>query len=78
MVKLLECYFIFEIVVFLIVGWVGVKMVVLMLVYFFVVIILEDFLDLVVWKLIFWLVMIIIGLGGYIIVRKKEKKIKRV
>ncbi|EAE5920872.1 membrane protein [Listeria monocytogenes FSL J1-208] len=77
-VKLLERYPTLETAAFLIVGWVGVKMAVLTLAHPSVAIIPEDFPDSAVWKLIFWSVMIIIGLGGYIIARKKEKKTKRV
>lgn len=36
----------------------------------------EDFPDSAVWKLTFWSVMIIIGLGGYIIARKREENQK--
>lgn len=78
MVKLLERYPTLETAAFLIVGWVGVKMAVLTLAHPSVAIIPEDFPDSAVWKLTFWSVMIIIGLGGYIIARKKEKKTKRV
>ncbi|EHC2041265.1 TerC family protein [Listeria monocytogenes] len=77
-VKLLERYPTLETAAFLIVGWVGVKMAVLTLAHPSVAIIPEDFPDSAVWKLTFWSVMIIIGLGGYIIARKKEKKTKRV
>lgn len=77
-VKLLERYPTLETAAFLIVGWVGVKMAVLTLAHPSVAIIPGDFPDSAVWKLTFWSVMIIIGLGGYIIARKKEKKTKRV
>ncbi|EJA0791607.1 TerC family protein [Listeria monocytogenes] len=77
-IKLLERYPTLETAAFLIVGWVGVKMAVLTLAHPSVAIIPEDFPDSAVWKLTFWSVMIIIGLGGYIIARKKEKKTKRV
>ncbi|PDE86432.1 TerC family protein [Listeria monocytogenes] len=77
-VKLLKSYPSLETAAFLIVGWVGVKMAVLTLAHTSVAIIPEDFPDSAVWKLTFWSVMIIIGLGGYIIARKKEKKTKRV
>ncbi|AHI55492.1 TerC family protein [Listeria ivanovii] len=77
-VKLLERYPTLETAAFLIVGWVGVKMAVLTLAHPSVAIIPEDFPDSAVWKLTFWSVMIIIGLGGYIIARKKEKQNKRV
>ncbi|MBC1482949.1 TerC family protein [Listeria sp. FSL L7-1485] len=77
-VKLLERYPTLETAAFLIVGWVGVKMAVLTLAHPSVAIIPEDFPDSAVWKLTFWSVMIIIGLGGYIIARKKEKQNKRI
>ncbi|MBC1584701.1 TerC family protein [Listeria seeligeri] len=77
-VKLLERYPTLETAAFLIVGWVGVKMAVLTLAHPSVAIIPEDFPDSAVWKLTFWSVMLIIGLGGYIIARKKEKQNKRV
>lgn len=77
-VKLLERYPTLETAAFLIVGWVGVKMAVLTLAHPSVAIIPEDFPDSAIWKLTFWSVMIIIGLGGYIIARKKEKQNKRI
>ncbi|MBC1422276.1 TerC family protein [Listeria seeligeri] len=77
-VKLLERYPTLETAAFLIVGWVGVKMAVLTLAHPSVAIIPEDFPDSAAWKLTFWSVMLIIGLGGYIIARKKEKQNKRV
>ncbi|WP_239256501.1 TerC family protein [Listeria ilorinensis] len=75
-VKLLERYPTLETAAFLIVGWVGVKLAVYTLAHPSVGILPEDFPDSTAWKLTFWSVMIIIGLGGYIIARKKEKKQK--
>ncbi|KGL39510.1 hypothetical protein BMT55_06445 [Listeria newyorkensis] len=73
-VKLLERYPTLETAAFLIVGWVGVKMAVITLANPQVGILPESFPDSAGWEITFWAVMIILGLGGYIIARKKEKQ----
>ncbi|MBC1359548.1 TerC family protein [Listeria booriae] len=75
-VKLLERYPTLETAAFLIVGWVGVKMAVITLAHPQVGILPESFPDSPGWEITFWAVMITIGLGGYIIARKKEKQQK--
>ncbi len=76
-VKLLERYPTLETAAFLIVGWVGVKLGVYTLAHPSVGILPEDFPESTAWKLTFWSVMLIIGIGGYIIARKKEKQQKK-
>ncbi|WP_163652379.1 TerC family protein [Listeria sp. PSOL-1] len=71
-VKLLERYPTLETAAFLIVGWVGVKLIIYTLAHPAVHILPESFPESTAWKLIFWSVMIILGLGGYIIARKKK------
>lgn len=73
-VKLLERYPTLETAAFLIVGWVGVKMTVITLANPQVGILPESFPSSAGWEITFWAVMIILGLGGYIIARKKEKQ----
>ncbi len=50
---------------FLIVGWVGVKLVIFTLAHPDVAIISEEFPESTVWKLIFWSVLVLIGVGGW-------------
>jgi len=70
-VKLLSKYPTLETAAFLIVGWVGVKLSVFTLAHPNVSIINEHFPESLVWKLIFWIVLIGIAVGGYLISKKK-------
>lgn len=73
-VKLLNDYPSLEAAAFLIVGWVGVKLVVLTLSHPGVGILSESFPHSTIWKTTFWIVLVGIALGGYIsgVVKKKK------
>lgn len=58
----------------LIVGWVGVKLLMHTLAHPAVHIISHDFVEGPVWNIIFWSVMLIIAIGGWVLSGKKEKK----
>ncbi|SOB91843.1 YkoY family integral membrane protein [Ureibacillus xyleni] len=73
-VKVLNNYPDLETAAFLIVGWVGVKLVVLTLSHDKVGILPHDFAHSTTWKLIFWSVLLLIALGGYFISVAKKKK----
>ncbi|PPA72251.1 TerC family protein [Jeotgalibacillus proteolyticus] len=70
-VRLLGKYPLLETTAFLIVGWVGVKLAVLTLGHPGVQIIDPHFPHSTTWKLIFWSVLVIIAVGGYIIAKKR-------
>lgn len=73
-VRLLNDYPSLETAAFLIVGWVGVKLVVLTLAHPKVAFLSEHFPHSTPWKLTFWIVLVGIALGGYLIgVRKKAR-----
>ena len=72
-VVLLEKYPTLETAAFLIVGWVGVKLVVLTLAHPALLIIPETFPDSTVWKTTFWTVLGILAIGGYILAVAKSK-----
>lgn len=72
-VVLLEKYPTLETAAFLIVGWVGVKLVVLTLAHPALLIIPESFPDSTVWKTTFWTVLGILAVGGYILAVAKSK-----
>lgn len=72
-IKLLDRYPTLETAAFLIVGWVGIKLAVSTLAHPEVHLIPESFPESTLWKSIFWTVMILLALGGYIIARRKEK-----
>ncbi|MHA6258519.1 TerC family protein [Sporosarcina sp. CAU 1771] len=74
-VRLLEKFPSLETAAFLIVGWVGVKLVVLTLAHEKLQIISPDFPHSTLWKSTFWIVLIGIALNGYLVgVRKNQKK----
>ncbi|KIL45856.1 TerC family protein [Jeotgalibacillus soli] len=70
-VRLLKKYPLLETTAFLIVGWVGVKLSVLTLGHPNVQIIDTHFPHSTTWKLIFWTVLLIIAVGGYILAKRK-------
>ncbi|MBS4193775.1 TerC family protein [Lederbergia citri] len=70
-VKLLAKYPTLETAAFLIVGWVGVKLSIFTLSHPNVAILNEHFPESPAWKLTFWIVLIGIALGGYLISKKK-------
>ncbi len=73
-VKVLNDYPSLETAAFLIVGWVGVKLVVLTLAHKNVGVLPADFPHSTAWELTFWIVLIAIALGGYLIgVRNKKR-----
>ena len=72
-VVMLEKYPTLETAAFLIVGWVGVKLVVLTLAHPALLIIPETFPDSTVWKTTFWTVLGILAVGGYILAVAKSK-----
>lgn len=76
-IKLLDRYPTLETAAFLIVGWVGIKLAVSTLAHPAVHAIPESFPESTLWKAIFWVVMIMIALGGYIIARRKERSSKK-
>lgn len=77
-VVLLEKYPSLETAAFLIVGWVGVKLVVLTLAHQELQIISPEFPHSTLWKAVFWIVLIAIALNGYLTgVRKSHKKNKQ-
>lgn len=73
-VKVLNDYPDLETAAFLIVGWVGVKLVVLTLSHNKVGILPHDFPHSTTWELIFWGVLVVIALGGYLTSVAKKKK----
>ncbi len=76
-VVLLEKYPSLETAAFLIVGWVGVKLLVMTLAHEKLQIIHTEFPHSTIWKTIFWIVLIGIALYGYFVgVRKDRKKNK--
>ncbi|MBW8348747.1 TerC family protein [Bacillus sp. IITD106] len=70
-VKLLAKYPTLETAAFLIVGWVGVKLSIFTLAHPNVALLNEHFPESTAWKLTFWIVLIGIALGGYLISKKK-------
>lgn len=73
-VKILHDYPSLETAAFLIVGWVGVKLAVLTLAHPKIAILSEHFPHSTPWKLTFWIVLLAIALGGYLISVRKNKK----
>lgn len=73
-VVLLEKYPALETAAFLIVGWVGVKLLVLTLAHPSLGIIDHDFPHSTLWKLIFWIVLVGIALNGYLVGVRKYRK----
>ncbi|MCM3358972.1 MULTISPECIES: TerC family protein [unclassified Psychrobacillus] len=73
-VQLLEKYPSLETAAFLIVGWVGVKLTVLTLSHPSVAILDEHFPHSTGWKLTFWVVLLVIAIGGYLLGVAKNKK----
>lgn len=71
-VKLLNMCLGLEMVVFVIVGWVGVKLVVYIFVYLELGIINEYFFELKVWKIMFWIVLFGIVVLGWFLFKNKE------
>src|SRR5690606_38654688 len=74
-VKLLAKYPTLESAAFLIVGWVGVKLTVFTLAHPNVSILDEHFPESAAWKTIFWVVLIAIAVGGYLISKKKGSQL---
>ncbi|WP_071394442.1 TerC family protein [Bacillus tuaregi] len=74
-VKLLQTRPTLETAAFLIVGWVGVKLAVFTLAHPEIGILNEHFPESKGWKLVFWTVLILMAVGGYILSGKKGKKI---
>ena len=73
-VKLLNDYPSLETAAFLIVGWVGVKLAVLALGHENLAIIDPHFPHSTVWKVIFWVVLLSLAIGGYLVGVMKSKK----
>jgi len=73
-VKVLNSYPSLETAAFLIVGWVGVKLTVLVLCHEQIAVLPHDFAHSTVWKLIFWVVLLGIAIGGYLTSVVKNKK----
>ena len=73
-VRLLGKYPLLETTAFLIVGWVGVKLVVLTLGHPNLQIIDTHFPHSTPWKLVFWSVLLIIAIGGYLLAKKQGNK----
>ncbi|QQZ08145.1 TerC family protein [Heyndrickxia vini] len=73
-VNLLQKYPTLETAAFLIVGWVGVKLAVFTLAHPSVHILDKHFPESLVWKLIFWVVLVGIAVSGYLVSRKKEQE----
>lgn len=76
-VKLLQKYPSLETAAFLIVGWVGVKLTVLTLAHEKIRIVDEHFPESIFWKLVFWSVLIIIVLTGYLTAKKNNAEISQ-
>lgn len=76
-VKLLHTRPTLETAAFMIVGWVGVKLAVFTLAHPEVGLLDEHFPESKGWKLIFWAVLIIIAVGGYILSGKKAKSVEQ-
>ncbi len=72
-VVMLEKYPTLETAAFLIVGWVGVKLVVLTLAHPELLIIPEAFPHSTLWKMTFWVVLLILAVGGYLLAVAKTK-----
>ena len=73
-VVLLEKFPTLETAAFLIVGWVGVKLVVLTLAHPDLQILIPSFPHSTVWKTTFWIVLAGIAIGGYLIWRSEQEK----
>lgn len=73
-VKLLNSYPTLETAAFLIVGWVGVKLTVLVLCHEDIAVLPADFAHSTVWKATFWVVLLAIAAGGYLLGVAKNKK----
>jgi YkoY family integral membrane protein len=73
-VKVLDKFPSLETAAFLIVGWVGVKLAVLTLAHEKLGVIPHEFPHSTIWKAIFWIVLVAIALGGYLIGVKNQKK----
>lgn len=73
-VKVLNSYPSLETAAFLIVGWVGVKLTVLVLCHEQIAVLPHDFAHSTLWKLIFWVVLLGIAIGGYLTSVVKNKK----
>lgn len=73
-VKVLHDYPDLETAAFLIVGWVGVKLAVLTLAHDKIEILPHEFPHSTTWKLIFWIVLLLIALGGWFLGVSKKKK----
>ena len=73
-VKILAKYPDLETAAFLIVGWVGVKLTVLTLSHDKVGILPHDFAHSTAWKITFWIVLLLIAVGGYVLSVTKNKK----
>ncbi|GGG20282.1 membrane protein [Lysinibacillus alkalisoli] len=77
-VRLLNDYPSLEAAAFMIVGWVGVKLVVLTLAHPDIAIIAESFPHSTLWKSTFWIVLVVLAAGGYLTgVRNKKKADKK-
>lgn len=77
-VNLLKKYPSLETSAFLIVGWVGVKLVVFTLAHPSIHVIEEHFPESFLWKVIFWGVLLSIAISGYLVSRKKANKLRRI
>lgn len=75
-VRLLHDYPSLETAAFLIVGWVGVKLTVMTLAHSKVGVLNEHFPHGVLWKSVFWSVLVLIALGGYFIGVRNKKKLE--
>ena len=75
-ISILEKYPSLETAAFVIVGWVGVKLVVMTLSHEKVHVLSEEFPETILWKTIFWGVLILIALIGFItgVIKNKNKK----
>jgi len=76
-VKLLQKYPSLETAAFLMVGWVGVKLTVLTLAHDKIRIVDEHFPESIIWKLVFWSVLVMIVLSGYLTARKNNTEISQ-
>lgn len=73
-VKVLHDYPDLETAAFLIVGWVGIKLAVLTLAHEKVAILPHEFPHSTTWKLVFWIVLLLIAIGGWFLGVSKKKK----
>ncbi|MGV3464543.1 MAG: TerC family protein [Heyndrickxia sp.] len=76
-VKLLQRYPSLETAAFLIVGWVGVKLTILTLAHEKIRIVDEHFPESIFWKFVFWFVLIMIVLSGYLTARKNNTEVSQ-